>query len=38
MSVVLTLLDIQRHDGKIIYLEYTGEEVQTTYLLVGKVR
>ena len=38
MSFLLILLDIQRHDGKIIYLEYTGEEVQTTYLLVGKAR
>lgn len=28
--------DIPRHDGKVIYLEYAGEDVNKTFLLVGK--
>jgi len=27
---------MERHAGRIIYLEYTGENVNTTYMLVGK--
>lgn len=33
----LCILDIERHRGRIIYLEYCGDEIKETYLFVGKV-
>lgn len=35
---ILLLLGVHRHQGRIIYLEYTGEgDVQATHMFVGKV-